>query len=389
MDNAFMDSAFGTFALRRYPHRQRSTLRAWDAADEYALQHVHDQQLIAGPGRWLVVNDSFGALGVALASQPGIEVQSWSDSYLSHQGLANNLAANGLAADGMSPGVVSVQSVEEPAGPLAGVIIKVPKTLALLENQLRRFRPHIGDDTVVLGAGMVKHIHTSTLELFGSIIGATTTSLARKKARLIHPLLDAAPDASLPANPFPSRYRLGAAPQPNLQVVNHANVFSRGKLDVGTRFLLEHLPATSGDMSVIDLGCGNGVVGACVLAANPAAQVTFVDESYMAVESARETAGPVGAATFVVTNILDGVADSSADLILNNPPFHDQHAVGDAVAWDMFTEARRVLRPGGQLLVVGNRHLGYHSKLRKRFGNAEVVASNKKFVIVRSERRSR
>jgi hypothetical protein len=42
--------------------------------------------------------------------------------------------------------------------------------------------------------------------------------------------------------------------------------------------------------------------------------------------------------------------------VLNNPPVHENHAIGDATAWQMFTESRDVLQPGGELWVVGNRH---------------------------------
>ena len=70
------------------------------------------------------------------------------------------------------------------------------------------------------------------------------------------------------------------------------------------------------------------------------------------------------------------------DLVLINPPFHQQHSIGDAVAWQMFMDARRVLVEGGELRIVGNRHLGYHAKLKKLFGNCETVDANKKFVVL-------
>jgi len=34
--------------------------------------------------------------------------------------------------------------------------------------------------------------------------------------------------------------------------------------------------------------------------------------------------------------------------------------------------------------VVGNRHLGYHAKLKKLFGNCETVAANRKYVILKA-----
>lgn len=70
--------------------------------------------------------------------------------------------------------------------------------------------------------------------------------------------------------------------------------------------------------------------------------------------------------------------------MLCNPPFHQQQVVGDFLAWRMFTQAKAALTKGGELWIVGNRHLGYHLKLKRLFGNAEQVAATPKFVILRS-----
>ena len=76
--------------------------------------------------------------------------------------------------------------------------------------------------------------------------------------------------------------------------------------------------------------------------------------------------------------------DDRFDLTLCNPPFHQQQVVGDFLAWRMFTQAKAALTKGGELWIVGNRHLGYHLKLKRLFGNAEQVAATPKFVVLRS-----
>jgi len=48
----------------------------------------------------------------------------------------------------------------------------------------------------------------------------------------------------------------------------------------------------------------------------------------------------------------------------------------------MFEQAKRSLRNGGELRIVGNRHLGYHLKLKRLFGNCEVLGSDRKFVVL-------
>jgi 16S rRNA (guanine1207-N2)-methyltransferase len=120
--------------------------------------------------------------------------------------------------------------------------------------------------------------------------------------------------------------------------------------------------------------------------------VTFLDESYPAIASARATFAEnlpvdrVEQARFLAADALESLPDASVDLVLNNPPFHTHRATSDETAWRMFTGARRVLRPGGELWVVANRHLGYHGKLRRVFGNCETAAGNAKFVILRAVR---
>ena len=46
--------------------------------------------------------------------------------------------------------------------------------------------------------------------------------------------------------------------------------------------------------------------------------------------------------------------------------------------------AKRCLQYGGELRIVGNRHLDYHHKLKKLFGNCTLIASNQKFVVLRA-----
>lgn len=364
----------GSFTLQRRPRRRRELLRAWDSADEYLLHEVAQPGRLNTGSRILVVNDSFGALAVALVPAA---VQAWSDSFVSQLATRDNLLANGL-----NPAHVTLlNSLQQPTSPLDLILIKVPKTLALLEDQLIKLRPLLSADTKVLVAGMVKTLPRSVWSTLETLLGPTDTALARKKAKLIR----VAPDLTLsvPPNPYPVDYQLEGT---DWLISNHANVFSRDSLDIGTRFFVQHLPVLPQAQDIIDLGCGNGLVGLYTAAQHPTAMVHFVDESFMAVASARENFsrvfGPERAA-FHVGDGLEGFPPSSADLVLCNPPFHQQQAVGDQIAQRMFKQAHGVLRPGGELWVIGNRHLGYHLALKKLFGKVELVASNAKFVILR------
>lgn len=362
-----------TLTLHRFPQmREESPLQAWDAADEYLLRHLDDAP-VNGPT--LIFNDTFGALGCALA---GEGVYSISDSWLNQQATRQNLALNGLD-EGDVQLLDSLAAL--PAAP-ARVLMKVPKTLALLEQQLRALRAVVTPQTQIIAAGKAKDIHTSTLQLFEKVLGPTTTSLAWKKARLIYGTFT---KPALAESDVIARWQLDGT---DYQIGNHANVFSRGGLDVGARFFLQHLPSDL-EGEIVDLGCGNGVIGLMALQQNPLAQVHFVDESYMAVASSRmniEANRPqdLARSEFRVNNSLAGFPSDRLHAVLCNPPFHQQHAVTDHLAWQMLRDAKRCLQYGGELRIVGNRHLGYHVKMKKLFGNCELVASNAKFVVLRS-----
>jgi 16S rRNA (guanine1207-N2)-methyltransferase len=83
---------------------------------------------------------------------------------------------------------------------------------------------------------------------------------------------------------------------------------------------------------------------------------------------------------------LSSQPDASAELIVLNPPFHLDAAVHTGAATALFTEAARVLRPGGELRCVFNSPLGYAAQLRRLIGPTRQVARNAKFTVTSSIR---
>ncbi|EEM2500501.1 TPA: 23S rRNA (guanine(1835)-N(2))-methyltransferase RlmG [Salmonella enterica subsp. indica] len=373
-----VDDGFRSLTLKRFPQTDDvNPLLAWEAADEYLLQQL-DETEIRGP--LLILNDTFGALSCALAEHSPYSI---GDSYLSELGTRENLRHNGIAESSVT---FLDSTADYPQAP-GVVLIKVPKTLALLEQQLRALRKVVTAQTRIIAGAKARDIHTSTLELFEKVLGPTTTTLAWKKARLINCTF---------SNP-----QLADAPQTlswkledtGWTIHNHANVFSRTGLDIGARFFMQHLPENL-DGEIVDLGCGNGVIGLSLLAKNPQADVVFVDESPMAVDSSRlnvETNLPEAfeRCEFMINNALYGVEPFRFNAVFCNPPFHQKHALTDNIAWEMFHHARRCLKINGALYIVANRHLDYFHKLKKIFGNCATIATNNKFVILKAVKQGR
>jgi 23S rRNA (guanine1835-N2)-methyltransferase len=371
-----LETPFASLDLIRQPEQQNEPLQAFDAADEYLLNHLAEQQPTADM-RVLVLNDSFGALAASLAGK--VNVTSSGDSFLALQGLEKNLARNGQAFDA----VPAIPASEALVGPFDRVLIRVPKTLALLEEQLIRLQGQLAPGAQVVAGGMIKHLPRAAGDLLERYIGPVQASLAVKKARL----LIATAEAKAPVtSPYPTRYQLDT---PAIELLNHANVFCREGLDIGTRAFLPHLPKNLGTARIADLGCGNGVLAIASALQNPEAHYTLVDESFMAVQSAAENWRAALGDRDVIVRAGDGLAGQeplSLDVVLCNPPFHQQQVVGDFLAWRMFQQAREALVVGGALYIVGNRHLGYHSKLARLFRGVEQVAATPKFVILKARK---
>lgn len=417
MSECVWSSPVGTFCLYRYPNTHQSggqlaSLQAWDAADNYVVEHVvehivepvlatmNESELNAASsnpvvrGRVLILNDHFGALSIALSAagwgRGGLF--SVSDSYLSQRGLQNNIERNQASLITPIELLTSTESLTKPLPVCVElVVLKLPKTLSLLEYQLHQLRSLVSADTTVIAAGMVKAWPKSAQALFERILGPSHTSLAKKKARLLFCKPQSSNHvAAMPA--LKQRYEVDVLGF-TFTVDGLPNVFSRDSLDIGARAFLDALandPDSCTVQQVVDLGCGNGVLSIAAGVLYPSADLISVDESYLAVASAEENlkrAFPNRSCRVEAMDCLESLADNSVDRVLNNPPFHQLHAVGDHIATQMFLDAKRVLKCGGELWVVGNRHLGYQATLTRLFGLCEQVLSTSKFVVLRCRKR--
>ncbi|MCF2949064.1 methyltransferase [Paraglaciecola aquimarina] len=367
--------------LVRYPQNlQHPSWQAWDAADEYLIEHVEQNISDINNLKMRIYNDDFGALACWFAH---LEPDLISDSFVAQQACLQNLTQNQLSIDPEH----FFDSVTLPIDVADLVLIKVPKTTALLEQQLIDLQKYVTPQTQVIAAGKANLIQKSTQALFDKYLGPCHTSLAKKKSRLI--FCQPTGDKSH-TSPYPTVWYTD---KPRFEISNLANVFARQQLDIGARFMLQHLSKLPDlqNKTIVDLGCGNGVLGLHILAKQPDTQVVFVDESHMAIESAKHNietnlANAVSNCEFIVNNCLDHFAEkskfSSIDLVLCNPPFHQQNTITDHIAWQMFKGSKDLLTKGGQIFVIGNRHLDYPAKLKRLFGNVTVVARDKKFSIL-------
>jgi len=169
-----------------------------------------------------------------------------------------------------------------------------------------------------------------------------------------------------------------------IRVCSWPGVFAHGELDAGTQLLLDHLPDLPGGATVLDFACGAGVIAATLLQRNPAIHCTLSDNSALACLAAEASLAANGMTAKVVAG--DGLAgiEGRFDMIVSNPPFHTRHKSNIRLSPELLAPVRNFLNPGGQLLLVANRHLPYGRWLDEVFGHYETVTANQRFQVLKA-----
>ncbi|RMI34931.1 class I SAM-dependent methyltransferase [Nocardia stercoris] len=365
--------------LRRYPDVEAVNLYAVDAADRLLLEVAAPELAAAGPGQVAIIDDGYGALTLGAAAAHDLRgLRVHQDLLTGELALANNARAVGFSdrytAHPLDRTLLEGATV---------VLLRLPRALsglAEIADAIARY----ADPTVKVFAGARdKYLTPAMNDVLAESFSSVHASRGRQKSRV----LQAAGPKPLGAPPFPVHASLDEI---SLDVVAHGAAFSGPRLDIGTRFLLDHLRRMKPDArDAVDLGCGTGILAVALAKSRPAVSVVGTDQSAAAVASARATAaanGVAGQVTVVRDDAMSAIADHSADLVLCNPPFHVGAAVHTGSAIKMFAETGRVLRPGGELWTVYNSHLNYRGVMERMVGRTEVIARNPKFTVTRSVR---
>lgn len=212
-----------------------------------------------------------------------------------------------------------------------------------------------------------------------------------------------------PTRPRGGDKAAGADARQPLSVVSYPGTFSHGRLDDGSARLLQTLGASGRRPSdgraaagtswktlrpprfaqAVDLGAGAGVLGSWLAAGRPGKRVTLCDRSAVAVASARATLARNGLDNAQVLHA--DVSDlpgrvAPVDLVVTNPPFHEGRREDRSLVERFVEVADALLRPGGTLWLVANRHLPYGPVVRAAFARADVAYEDRRYRVWRARK---
>ncbi len=171
---------------------------------------------------------------------------------------------------------------------------------------------------------------------------------------------------------------------PALDLWTQPGVFSWDRPDPGTSLLLEHLPPFKG--AGADLGCGLGPVARAVLGSEGVTRLELVDVDRRAISAARRNVEDPRAA-FHWADARTALDAGSLDFVVMNPPFHERGGrESRELGQDFVRAAHRLLRKGGVVRLVANRHLPYEEVLSALFSRCEVKADRGGFKVLEARR---
>ena len=162
-------------------------------------------------------------------------------------------------------------------------------------------------------------------------------------------------------------------------------VFSWQKIDVGSKLLLENLPQTLEGQGA-DLGSGYGFLTYNALKRFPdIEQIHLYEAEYLSIKSSMHNLSALpqaeGRYTLNWADVTREVKHNGLDWILMNPPFHAGKDADISIGHSFIKASAQMLRTGGTLYIVANRHLPYEKTLNEKFSKVEKLAEARGFKV--------
>lgn len=348
------------FHLKRYPKTDDKSLRAWSNAELLVLDYIADKETESIH----TFNDRFGVWNCTLQSKNLTTV--W--TYASQQkAIVQNLELNNFSDK------VIYKTPLEDLEKVELALIKIPKSLELFVLFLQKIHKAAHEETEVVCGFMTKYFSASYLKIAEQYFEVVEQSKAWKKARLLI--------LKQPKTIGTYKELINSIPSKDNLLRQYYGVFSSGKVDIGTQFLLEHLQVKHYELNILDVASGNGVIAYEVRQQNPKVKVTLVDDFNLAIASSQLNLANKNA-NFICADTLDGLEQNSFDLVVSNPPFHFEHENNIEVALNLFKGVKNCLKENGRFVLVANKHLNYTTHLNKLFKELIIVETNKKFEVI-------
>lgn len=179
----------------------------------------------------------------------------------------------------------------------------------------------------------------------------------------------------------PVRLELAFSGGGRISYLTKPGVFAYRATDAATAMLALHIPSCAGK-SVLDLGCGSGPLSLAAFRLG-ARDVLAADNSAIAIACAEKNFSLHGMPGRTLCSDLAEGAAGEFDLILTNPPFHNEGETDYSLPGRIVQALARLLRPGGEAYLVANQFLDYLGPAKPLFKETAILAREQGYTIHR------
>ena len=158
--------------------------------------------------------------------------------------------------------------------------------------------------------------------------------------------------------------------------VSYPGVFAHGRLDAGTRVLLDALSALPDGARVLDYGCGSGFVAHVLGRKGGDLELDLLDVDSIALEAAKENVPGCGV---ILSDGFPASFDNPYDAIVSNPPFHRGKAEDPEMIASFIHSGAARLQAKGSLIFVAQKRLSLDKPLTDEFRTVKVLAEDQIF----------
>ncbi len=188
-------------------------------------------------------------------------------------------------------------------------------------------------------------------------------------------------DASLQSKPKQLKAYIGGK---TLTFISDIGVFSKDEIDFGSHVFIKELLKLKPVESILDVGCGYGVIGLTLSYFDACARVHLVDINERALDLTKQNSKNLSIKNAIIYKS-DGLSEvvDTFDRIVINPPIR----AGKAVIYKMFEDSLKHLNDNGELWIVIKKDLGAPSackKITEIFNNCECVLKHKGYWILKA-----
>lgn len=282
-----------------------------------------------------------------------------------------------------------------PAASCALVTIRIPTDKHGVQQAVAEAFRALAVGGVCLLAGANDEGAKPAAKLLAQVFGHARLDAQHSGCRLLVATKrsDAPLDASGISSPWLEQQRFHEVPvsvgDDRFSLFTRPGVFSWEHLDEASAILADTMRIAAGE-SVLDLGCGSGVLGVLAARQSGSGRVLLLDADADAVRCAQQTA--IAAQCRHVearaSDVAEAAGEESFDVVLSNPPFHLGKNIDLTIPRAFIEQAYAHLVPGGRLYLVANRTLPYERLIDECFGEVRTAHDGRRFKVIGAVRRA-